>query len=226
MIGVYNGERYLAEAIDSVLCQTYRPLELIVVDDGSIDRTSEVARSYEPQLRYEFQPRRGLGAARNRAIELAQGAYFAFLDADDRFTRTKLQSQMACFHDDPELDIVFGHTTEFISPDIDNEATRLLRRPVKKAAWRTPNLMLAKRDAFFRVGLFSTTLKVGIGLEWYTRMTDQGLKIAVPPAVVLERRLHAGNNGIRERAFRPQYLHVLKAAIDRRREIAPTEPEI
>jgi hypothetical protein len=68
-------------------------------------------------------------------------------------------------------------------------------------------------------------LKVGIGLDWYARATECGLKMAVSSSVVLERRLHAQNNGIRERDSRPQYLHVLKAAIDRRREIATNEPE-
>lgn len=225
MIGVYNGERYLGEAIESVLSQTYWPVELIVVDDGSTDRTRQVALSYAPRIRYEYEPRGGMGAARNRAVELAQGAYFAFLDADDRFTATKLESQMACFDDDPEVEIVFGHMTEFISPDIDREAALLLRQPVEDAAWRTPNLMLVKRDAFFRVGLFSTTLKVGIGLDWYARATERRLKSVVPRSVMLERRLHAENNGIRERGFRPQYLHVLKAAIDRRREMAPPEDD-
>jgi glycosyltransferase involved in cell wall biosynthesis len=223
MIGVYNGELYLAEAIESVLGQTYSPTELIVVDDGSTDRTGEIARKYMPLLRYDYQPNGGMGSARNRAVQLARGAYFAFLDADDRFTSKKLECQMAAFDDDPELDVVFGHMREFISPDIDEEAAHLLRPPVEKAVWRTPNLMLVKRQAFFRVGPFSTTLKVGIGLDWYARANECGLKMAVSPSIVLERRLHAQNNGIRERNSRPQYLHVLKAAIDRRREVAGKE---
>jgi hypothetical protein len=77
--------------------------------------------------------------------------------------------------------------------------------------------MLVKRDSFFRVGLFSTRLKVGIGVDWFARAGEVGLKSVVPPIVVLERRLHADNNGIRERQFKPQYLHVLKEALDRRR---------
>src|SRR5918992_3658533 len=85
MIGVYNTERYLAEAIESVFAQTYRPLELIVVDDGSTDASGEVARSYADRLHYHRQENAGNGAARNRAVELASGELFAFLDADDRF---------------------------------------------------------------------------------------------------------------------------------------------
>jgi hypothetical protein len=79
--------------------------------------------------------------------------------------------------------------------------------------------MLVRRDAFDRVGLFSTTLKVGVGVDWCARSLEAGLKAVTPPVVVLERRLHAQNNGIRQRDMRAQYLHVLKASIDRRREM-------
>ena len=121
------------------------------------------------------------------------------------------------FAEDPELDVVYGHVTEFVSPELDDEAIELLRPPKHDVPWPTPNLMLVRRESFFRVGEFSTELKVGIGVDWYARAAEQGLKSAVPPIVVLERRLHAENNGIRQRQAKPQYLHVLKAALDRRR---------
>ncbi len=217
MIGVYNCENYLAEAIDSVLTQTYSPIELIVVDDGSTDGTAEVAKAYGHRLRYAFQRRGGMGAGRNHAVSLARGDYFALLDADDRFRPEKIERQMAAFDRDPSLDAVFGHMMEFISPDLDPDAAARLRRPVDNAPWPTPNLMLVKRSAFFRVGLYSTTLRVGIGVDWYARALELGIKQEMLPDVVLERRLHTQNNGIRERASRTQYLHVLKASIDRRR---------
>jgi glycosyltransferase involved in cell wall biosynthesis len=217
MIGVYNGARYLSEAIDSVLAQTRSPSELIVVDDGSTDGSGAIADAYGSPVRSIRQDRGGMAASRNRAVREATGDFFAFLDADDRFPPDKLERQLAVFEADQALDVVYGHVTEFLSPDLDQEALALLRRPIHDLPWPTPNLMLVKRDAFFRVGPFSTDLKVGIGVDWYARATELGLKSAIPPVVVLERRLHAENNGIRERQFKPQYLHVLKAALDRRR---------
>ena len=217
MIGVYNGARYLGEAIDSVLAQTHPATELIVVDDGSEDESGAIAEAYGPPVRCIRQENGGMAAARNRAIREATGDYFAFLDADDRFRPDKLERQLAMFAEDPQLDVVFGHVTEFVSPELDDEAIELLRPPKHDAPWPTPNLMLVRRDSFFRVGEFSTELKVGIGVDWYARAAEQGLKSAVPPIVVLERRLHAENNGIRQRQAKPQYLHVLKAALDRRR---------
>jgi glycosyltransferase involved in cell wall biosynthesis len=217
MIGVYNGAAYLGEAIESVLAQSYRPLELIVVDDGSDDGSGSIARAYGEPVRCIRQERGGMAAARNRAVAEAGGDYFAFLDADDRFRPHKIERQLSFFTADPDLDAVFGHVTEFLSPDLDDAARSRLRRPVDDMPWPTPNLMLVKRDSFFEVGLFSTALKVGIGVDWYARAIEAGLKTAVPAIVVLERRLHADNNGIRQSGQRPQYLHVLKASLDRRR---------
>ena len=102
MIGVYNAEPYLAEAIESVLAQDYEPLELVVVDDGSNDGSAEVAKSF-PQVNYFFQDNAGNGAARNRAVEAATGDLFAFVDADDRFTPGKLTLQKAALDADPAL---------------------------------------------------------------------------------------------------------------------------
>lgn len=223
MIGVYNAEPYLAEAIDSVFAQAYRPLELIVVDDGSDDGSGDVARGYGNALTYIRQERQGNGAARNSAVGAARGDFFAFLDADDRFTPDKLELQMAALEADPELDVVFGHVAEFISPELDDDVKARLRRPTPKAPWAAPNLMLIRRASFLRAGLFSTELRVGVTVDWYARAMEQGLQKVVLPDIVLERRIHSANNGIRERDSRSQYVQVLKASMDRRRRMREAE---
>ena len=225
MIGVYNAEQYLAEAIDSVFAQTYRPIELIVVDDGSDDGSAEVAKRYGDALTYVYQENRGNGGARNTAVEHASGEYFAFLDADDRFVPKKLEWQMAALAPNPSLDIVFGHVAEFVSPELDEETRRAIRPPAPEPApWMAPNLMLVRRDSFLRVGKFSEAIRVGVTVDWYARAAEAGLRHYILPQVVLERRLHTQNNGLRERDSRSQYLQVLKAALDRRRALAGSAP--
>jgi glycosyltransferase involved in cell wall biosynthesis len=220
MIGVYNGAAYLGEAIDSVLAQGYEPLELIVVDDGSDDDSGEVAQAY-PEVRYFYQDNAGNGAARNRAVEVATGDYFAFLDADDRFTSGKLARQLAALEANPGLDLVFGHVREFISPELDDETRKAIRPPAPgPMPWTAPNLMLIRRAAFERVGPFSTSIRVGVTVDWFARASEAGLRYEILPEVVLERRLHTQNNGLRERDARAQYLLVLKAAMERRRAAA------
>jgi glycosyltransferase involved in cell wall biosynthesis len=221
MIGVFNAAPYLGEAIESVRAQDYEPIELIVVDDGSTDGSGDVARGF-PGVRVVRQDNGGNGAARNRAVEEAEGSFYAFLDADDRFTPGKLNLQKAALDADPGLDMVFGHVREFLSPDLAEEARKTIRPPAPEPMpWTAPNLMLIRRESFQRVGLFTTAVRVGVTVDWFARASEGGLRYSILPDVVLERRLHTQNNGLRERASRTQYLEVIRQAMERRRAALP-----
>jgi glycosyltransferase involved in cell wall biosynthesis len=217
MIPAFNAAPYLGEAIESAFAQTYAPTEVIVVDDGSDDGTLEVARSFGDRVRAIRQERGGNGAARNAAVALSSGSFFAFLDADDRFTPAKLELQMAALDADPELDVVFGRVREFVSPELSEQVRAGIRPPAAPQPWASPNLMLIRRAGFERVGPFNTNLRVGVTVDWFARATECGLRSHVLPEVVLERRLHTQNNGIREQDARSQYIQVLRASIERRR---------
>jgi glycosyltransferase involved in cell wall biosynthesis len=220
MIGAYNAAPYLGEAIDSVFAQDYEPIELIVVDDGSTDGTADVARSFA-EVQVIQQENGGNGAARNRAVENASGELYAFLDADDRFTPGKLTLQKVALDADPGLDIVFGHVREFLSPELDEETRARLRPPAPDPMpWTAPNLMLVRRESFERVGPFTTAVRVGVTVDWFARAAEAGLRYSILPDVVLERRLHTQNNGLRESASRSQYLKVIRQAMERRRAAA------
>jgi glycosyltransferase involved in cell wall biosynthesis len=106
-IPVYNGEPFLADAIESVLAQTFPPSEVLVIDDGSTDGSAEVVRGY-PGVRYVRQENRGDAGARNAAIEHAQGDYIAFLDADDVWKPRKLELQVQRFLSRPDLGMVYA----------------------------------------------------------------------------------------------------------------------
>lgn len=94
IIPCYNGERFVAEAIESALAQTYPHKEVIVIDDGSTDNSLEVIKSFGDKIRWETGPNRGGCAARNRGIELARGELIQFLDADDILHPQKLERQV------------------------------------------------------------------------------------------------------------------------------------
>jgi glycosyltransferase involved in cell wall biosynthesis len=216
MIPAYEAERYLAEAIQSVLDQDDEQVEVIVVDDGSTDGTGAVAARY-PEVRYHRQDNAGNGAARNAAVERATGAFFAFLDADDRFAPNALSTLRQAFVDDPALEVAYAHVREFVSPDTDDDARAQLRPPVERVAGYLPTNMLMRRAAFLAVGPFVTDLKVGTTVDWSARAAEHSLRSVLLDDVLFERRLHATNNGIRERAHRSDYVRVVKAALDRRR---------
>lgn len=105
IIPVYNGSRYLSQAIDSVLSQTYRNYEILVIDDGSTDHTATILQPYlvsnlnQPQICYVYQPNQGVGAARNHGIRLAQADWIAFLDQDDVWLPDKLSLQVDCLQE-------------------------------------------------------------------------------------------------------------------------------
>ncbi len=109
-MSAYNVERYLAEAIDSVLAQTYADFELVIVDDGSTDRTLAIAEQYRAQrpdrIRVVTQKNQGPGAARNAGLRAATGAVFAFLDSDDQWMPAYLAEQMRLLDEDPSVAIV------------------------------------------------------------------------------------------------------------------------
>jgi glycosyltransferase involved in cell wall biosynthesis len=218
IIPVYNCETYLAEAIDSVLAQTYAPVEIIVVDDGSTDGSAQVAARYAPRVRCLHQENSGIGAARNRGIEQASGNLLTFLDADDLWSPDKLARQVVALDLDPKLDMIFGLARQFRSPDLEAEVATAATATETVMVGYVPGTMLIRRESFARVGLFATGWRVGEFVDWYARAMDLGLKSHMLQEVVLNRRLHDTNIGIVAPNARADYLRVLKASLDRRRE--------
>jgi len=112
VIPVYNGERTIAETVNSVLEQTFQDFELIVIDDGSHDATTEILAAIDdPRLKVFSYPNAGVAVSRNRGIELASGEFVSFLDADDLWTRDKLEMQLNALRDHPEAAVSYSWTT-------------------------------------------------------------------------------------------------------------------
>lgn len=107
IIPCYNAEQWISEAIDSILAQTYSSIEVIVIDDGSTDRSLEIIKSYGDRIRWETGSNRGQSAARNRGFALSQGKYIQWLDADDYILSEKIEAQVA-YLESVNCDIVYG----------------------------------------------------------------------------------------------------------------------
>ena len=113
IIPTYNNAAYLAEAIESVIAQTFRDIEIIVINDGSTDQTDQVMSAYLNRVVYIRQTNLGPSAARNRGITQAQGKYLAFLDADDIFLPNKIDLQISFLEAHPEIDLVYSDGVRF-----------------------------------------------------------------------------------------------------------------
>lgn len=216
LICVRDGEAYLAEAIESALDQTAPPAEVIVVEDSSTDATADVARSYAPRVRLVQPEPRGLGSARNVALDAAAGEMIAFLDSDDLWEPRKLELQLEAFARDPALDFVFTHAREFASRA---DAERFEVRP-EPLAGGLASALCARREAMERGGGFDADLSVADVLSWLARARELGMRELTLPEVLVRRRIHANNLTRRRRGDLGDYARVLKASLDRRREPA------
>ena len=219
IIPVFNGERYLAEALESVVNQTYRPVEILVVDDGSTDNTAAGVSAYRDRIRYRWQPNAGQAAARNLGLTMADGQFVAFLDADDVWHPEKLARQMARFEAREELDCSFAHVQNFWIPELigEQEAFRdhRISKPIPGYSACT---LLCRRALFETLGAFDTAIHPADDTDWFLRASERGATMEMLPEVLLFRRLHQTNMSRLGAAHsRDQYLHVLKNALDRRR---------
>ena len=216
IVPVYNSEKYVAEAIQSVLAQTYQHFEIIVIDDGSTDGSAAVVQTLFPSVTYIFQENQGVGSARNKGIDNASGDYFALLDADDIWLEDKLARQIAVFDQDPQVDLVYGHVRQFYSPELIGQIEKEVKIPREVMPAQLSSSMLIKRDSFFKVGHYETKWTVSIDQEWHLRTIDRALNIVMLPDIVYWRRIHNNNLGRRKKKLNYQRLHVLKESIDRR----------
>jgi len=222
---VYNGASYIAEAVHSVLKQTWGSIELIVVDDGSTDDTAQVAQSFGAALRYVRQDNAGPATARNRGVAEATGSYICFLDADDLWLEHKIARQMQAFTDDPDLDYCVGLVQNFWADEVRHEATRMAGHP--KAAplpGYVTGTLVARRQAFERLGWFDRSLGHGDSADWFVRAREAGLRERLLQEVLLLRRMHTTNRS-RQMAdrSRDEFLRFLKGSLDRRRTRTDSE---
>lgn len=122
VIPVYNGEKYISDAIESVFNQTYKNIEVIVVDDGSTDNTAERIKLYLSRVKYLYQDNAGVANARNRGIQNSQGEFIAFLDHDDIWLPEKIERQVDYFLKNTQSKFVhtpvkyINHLGEIIEP--------------------------------------------------------------------------------------------------------------
>lgn len=217
IIPVYNGEPYLAETIESVLAQSYRPIEVIIVDGGSQDGSAIIAQRYAG-VRYFLQPDDSAAEGRNHGVELAHGEYLAFLEADDLWSADKLERQMAALAEAPDADAVFGHGVQFYSPELADSLKGKINCLTTPIATYHPNTMLIRRAAFWRVGLFNPGWQIADSLEWCVRAKQAGLRSLMLPEVIYRKRVHGANQGLTKRHHRQEYARVLKAALDGQRQ--------
>lgn len=212
VIPVFNGEKFLREAVQSVLAQKYSPLEIIIVDDGSTDGTAAVARSLPETVRYLHQTNQGPAAARNRGIEHAQGSLIAFADVDDLWPEAKLELQLPYLIKDPAIEIVMGRIQQVLLSGTQAEEFGEPAFSVNLGS------AVIRKSVFERVGLFDETMRYSEDVDWFMRARESGAAIMTIDAVTLFYRQHEHNMTRGKSTSELNVLKTLKKSLDRRRE--------
>lgn len=196
----YNYERYVGEAVESALSQTYENLEVIVVDDGSRDGSLAVLGGFGDRIKVVKQQNAGVSAARNNGVQNSDGQFVAFLDADDVWLPEKIEKQVARFLREPELGLVHVGVEEFNETGVINtrldgmegsvaDEFLLFERGVISGCGSGA---LVRRDAFVAVGGFDTRLSTSADWDFGYRISRR-YRIGLVREVLLRYRLHGTN---------------------------------
>ena len=215
IIPLYNGESFVAAAIESVLGQTRPPQEVIVVDDGSTDESATVARRYGQHIALVQQPNAGGASARNRGVALAKGDLLAFLDHDDYWVPEKLAWQLDAFQQSPHLEAVFGQLQQ--TETMNTAGQDISHFGLNAQDGCHLDTLLIRRAAFQRIGNFDPTWTIDT-VEWLWRARRLALCVQILPQVLAWRRIHGDNLSVRARPqFHAEYLRLIRQQLAQQR---------
>lgn len=217
ILPVYNGERYLSFALQSVLEQDYRPFEVIVVDDGSVDDSANIAKSHS-EVRYVYQPNQGVGAARNLGISLSRGDFIAFLDQDDMWTSNKLSVQMDYLVNHPHIAHVLAKQRIFLEPG--TTMPSWLKKDIlnNEEMGALPGTLVARKSIFAQIGNFDPGYTTSSDTDWFFRAKDAGVPMVTLPEVLLHRRVHRNNHSYHTKSSHVELLNIARTSIKRQRQ--------
>ncbi|MBK9546706.1 MAG: glycosyltransferase family 2 protein [Dehalococcoidia bacterium] len=213
IIPVHNGAHFLPDSLASVFAQAYRPIEVIVADDGSTDGSAEVAESF-PGVRCLRLEKGGVSRARNLAVAASAGEWLAFLDADDRWFPRKLTEQVALGEACPGR----GACALSRDPPLLRRHPRWFHGPTDGSAVTAyePSAWLVRRAVFERVGGFDEARSLGEDTQWLSRAWDLGISHLVAEEIGLERHIHGANaTGLIQN--RRVVFDILRESVERKR---------
>lgn len=182
IIPAYNAEKYVGRAIKSALAQTYKDIEIIVVDDGSTDGTAQIVKSFQDaRVRYIYQQNQNVGAARNHGIRESRGVYITFLDADDEYLPEKVAKEVEFLQKNPQCGAVYCDTLQYFSEKPEVLYMRKGAHPegdifpdLLHFSVINPNTFMAPKEVLEKVGMFDERPNFPEDWELWLRMARAG----------------------------------------------------
>ena len=248
IVPVKNGERFLAQALESILAQTVQPDEILVVVAESGDKSLEIAHSFA-QVTVLAQEDEGLANARNLGIAASRGDLIAFLDHDDVWPVGKLEQQQKFLADQPELQYTIGYVAFLGGNKHDGRSNPGPADRSGRLIGATPGCLMAAGNLWasdwqanvlkahgyatvmswkylsgalkIKISGFDPAYQIGCDHDWFSRARDQGVATAVIPEILLYKRLHETNLSRNIRVYQQEMLHVMRESIHRK-QLQPT----
>lgn len=218
IVPVYNGEKYVAETLESIIAQNYTPKEIIVVNDGSTDGSEEIIHLYK-EVKYIGQMNRGVPVARNRGILKSKGEFIAFSDQDDIWKPNKLTVQVNYLVENPFCDYVISKRKIYMEPGIKRPLWLKKELTESEDIDYSPSSLLARASLFEKIGLFDTELENASDVDWFFRAKNEGIEKGIIDEVLYLKRIHEDNQSNRVYALHREYLQLIHQSIHRRKEV-------
>ncbi|BAQ65281.1 glycosyltransferase [Geminocystis sp. NIES-3709] len=217
IIVVKNGEKFLQTAIESILNQSYKNYEIIVIDGNSIDKTPIIVQSYS-QIRYFLQNSQGIANAYNQGIDEAKAELLTFLSCDDIWTYDKLKIQVDYMINNPKIQYVVGKVKFFL------EERNLPPSGFKKELLEEDHIakimetLMVRKNVFEKIGKFNPEFLIAEDTDWFARCQDAKIPMKIIDKVFLYKRIHNNNASLNDPQYNQYILKILRESIHRKRK--------
>lgn len=219
IIAARNGEKYISQALESIVNQDYKKVEILVIDNGSSDGTAEIVKSY-PCVKYVYFSEPNVALARAKGVELAKSDYIAFLDQDDVWVKDKISQQIHFL----EKNVLYGGVVGY--------QKLFLEEGVKKPHWLKaaflddpqvgylPSTFLVKRQVFEKINKGDARYPSASDAAWFFKAKALNILIGLLPCVLVHRRMHDENETHKVDDLHRGLLSVMRESIQRQRSYA------
>lgn len=217
IIPVYNREKYIEEAIKSVIKQDYNNFEIIVVDGHSTDKTMDIVRLFK-DVKYYTQPGSGLSEAFNYGLKKATGKFIAFQSADDVWLSGKIKKQMEILLSENDIEYTITGFRYFLDEGTvlpEGFKKKLVNTNLHSPVFET---FLCRKSLMDKIGGFDINYKSAMDVEWFARLNDNSVKMRLVPETLLLKRIHSKNTSLNDPGNNLEIIKALRESIKRKKK--------
>lgn len=216
IVPVFNGEKYIEETLETILHQDYNSKEVIIVDDGSEDRSADIIKFFS-EVKYIYQENSGVPKARNRGIREAKGEFIAFSDQDDLWKKHKISDQVKYLIDHPDAEYVICKRKIQLDPGLTPPLWLKKELLDSENIDHSPTSLVARSSLFQSLGGFDTDYENASDVDWFFKAKDAGIKKGVIEKVLYIKRIHEENQSNRVKELHKEYLQLIRESIKNRK---------